>query len=354
MDIDAWIEECLPKHVRLTESILSIAKSLLETRGVEYLSISGRTKDANSIHEKVKRKKYKDPQSQVTDISGIRIIVFIESEIQNVSDIINQSFNVDMKNSSNKDDGLSSDQVGYRSVHFVCDLGPKRAELPEFEGLCDLKFEFQIRTVLQHAWAELAHDRSYKFRSVLPKDIQRRLYLHAGLLEIADKGFSDISREIDAYTAEVIEDYRIGNLDLEINSITLRNFIEDWARSNDYPLETIKDETHFQNLIDELKAFGATKIADIIKIIPENYAKKSKELAYYTNIYGLIRGWLIIKDIKKLKEEIRVNWTLYDPDSSEEEYEIYKYFSTPENYDAILTYAEAEKYDMEDDEEHNF
>lgn len=46
---------------------------------------------------------------------------------------------------------MSVDQTGYRSVHFVCDIGSARAALPEFNGLSGLKFEIQIRTVLQHA-----------------------------------------------------------------------------------------------------------------------------------------------------------------------------------------------------------
>ena len=286
----------------------------------------------------------------MTDISGIRIIVFIESEITAVSNIIKESFSVDLQNSSNKDDILSSNEVGYRSVHFVCDLGEKRAELPEFSGLCDLKFEFQVRTVLQHAWAELAHDRSYKFHSALPKEIQRRLYLHAGLLEIADKGFSDIAKEIDAYTNEIMDDHRRGNLEQEINSITLRNFVEGWARENKFHLEKFYDETHIAILIDELRGFDITKISQLNNVIPKSYAKISNEINYSTNLYGLVRDFLIIKDIRKLKEDLRVRWSFYDPESEQKELDLYKRLSTPENYEAIINYIK----DEEDGAEHNF
>ncbi|MBY5782669.1 GTP pyrophosphokinase [Rhizobium leguminosarum] len=353
MDIHAWIEDCVPKHERLTESATTIIKSLLEARKIDYLSISGRTKNKDGILEKIRRKKYKDPQFQMTDISGIRIIVFIESEVQKVSDIIKQTFIIDEKNSSNKDDVLSLNQVGYRSVHFVCDLGDKRAVLPEFEGLCELKFEFQIRTVLQHAWAELAHDRSYKFKAGLPKEIERKLYLHAGLLEIADKGFSDISREIDAYSAEVLEDYRTGNLDLEINSITLQNFIEEWAKNNNYPLERITNDALTPALIGELEYFGIKNISDINKIIPVNFADFCNNINYSTNIYGLVRGWLIIKNVKKLKEEVKVNWTIFDPgEPPGAELEIYKKFSSDDNYKNIVEYYNREKYGDDEDSEY--
>lgn len=285
----------------------------------------------------------------MTDISGVRIIVFIESDIQKVSDLIKETFNVDEKHSSNKDDVLSLNQVGYRSVHFVCDLGDKRAVLPEFEGLCELKFEFQVRTVLQHAWAELAHDRSYKFKAGLPKEIERKLYLHAGLLEIADKGFSDISREIDAYSAKVLEDYRIGNLDQEINSITLRNFIEDWAKENNCQLEDNSDDGQMPSLIRELRYFDICNIDQLKKIIPDNFSKVYKELNYETTIYGLIRDWLIISDVKKLKEELRVDWSIFDPDNPDNGLEIYRRFSNGENYRNIVEYLERERFSDNED-----
>lgn len=348
MDVHSWIDDCIPKHERLTGSAVTIISSLLDVRKIDYLSISGRTKNRDGILEKSKRKKYKDPRSQMTDISGVRIIVFIESDIQKVSDLIKETFNVDEKHSSNKDDVLSLNQVGYRSVHFVCDLGDKRAVLPEFEGLCELKFEFQVRTVLQHAWAELAHDRSYKFKAGLPKEIERKLYLHAGLLEIADKGFSDISREIDAYSAKVLEDYRVGNLDQEINSITLRNFIADWANENNCRLEHISDDGQMPSLIKELKYFDIQNIDQLKRIIPDNFANTYNELNYETTVYGLIRDWLIISDVRKLKEELKVHWSIFDPDNSDVGLEIYRRFSNPENYENIVEYMEKEKFSSEE------
>lgn len=38
-----------------------------------------------------------------------------------------------------------------------------------YEGLyC----EVQIRSLLQHAWAEIEHDRNYKFSGILPKELR--------------------------------------------------------------------------------------------------------------------------------------------------------------------------------------
>nr|MZG82510.1 GTP pyrophosphokinase [Photobacterium lucens] len=172
---------------------------------IDYLTVTGRTKDKKSALEKINRKSYKNPKSQMTDLSGIRIILYFESDINKVSELISDSFDIDFDNSLDKSKVLSKDQIGYRSVHYVCTLGQGRSNLPEYLELGELKFEVQVRTILQHAWAELAHDSSYKFSGTLPPEIERKLYLYAGMLEIADKGFDEISAQIDSYKKSVDE-----------------------------------------------------------------------------------------------------------------------------------------------------
>ena len=55
-----------------------------------------------------------------------------------------------------------------------------------FEGL---KCEIQIRSVLQHAWAEIEHDLGYKSELTIPKEVRRSFSRLAGLLELGDKEF---------------------------------------------------------------------------------------------------------------------------------------------------------------------
>ncbi|MGK1439229.1 GTP pyrophosphokinase, partial [Klebsiella pneumoniae] len=168
-----------------------------------------------------------------------------------MSDIITNCFNVDFNNSLNQDERLSVDQIGYRSVHYVCDLGPTRSALPEFEGLSSLKFEIQVRTVLQHAWAELAHDRSYKFSGKLPAEIERHLFLYAGMLEIADKGFDELSLKIDEYAKEINSKSQIRDFNYQLDSISLPAFVKAWADANDIGLESL-GKTEYDDLLHEL------------------------------------------------------------------------------------------------------
>ncbi|MCA0937566.1 GTP pyrophosphokinase [Vibrio alginolyticus] len=307
-----WADSIIPIQTRLTDSVMTILRNLLDNSDLQYLSLSGRTKNKQSLLEKISRKGYKHPEVQMTDISGIRVIVFLESDIEKVCNIIEGSFHVDEQNSLNQDERLSTNQIGYRSVHYVCDLGQDRTKLPEFTDFTTSKFEIQVRTVLQHAWAELAHDRNYKFSGKLPPEIERNLYLYAGMLEIADKGFNDLAIQIENHVKEVHHKNAEGDLDYTLDTLSLRQFVENWASKNKLEVSEPYFKSDFSDLILELEQFGIKNAKDLNAIIPENYAAIVKELAHETTIFGYVRDWMLIHDWRKFIQEVSFNWVLAD------------------------------------------
>ncbi len=325
-----WIAKELGSYERLTGVVVTLVESLLKVRGIDYLAVSGRTKNIQSALQKIDRKGYKDPAKQMTDLSGTRIIVYFESDVVKVSDLISQVFNVDKKNSLNRDDLMSVDQTGYRSVHFVCDIGSARAALPEFNGLSGLKFEIQIRTVLQHAWAELAHDRNYKFSGKLPRDMERQLYLYAGMLEIADRGFDGLSSQIDSYVENLQAKSKEGDLSSPIDSISLQQFVEEWRKKYEYPLEDSMKQD-IGELVSELSQFSVNNLFELNKIIPENFSEKAKKIHYTTNIYGLVRDWMLIHDWRRFLSDVSFNWAI-DPTETAIFYEFLSRQATEEMF----------------------
>jgi ppGpp synthetase/RelA/SpoT-type nucleotidyltranferase len=222
-----WYESQRPTYDLLSNTVKNTLESLIKNAGIEYLNITFRAKEIDSFVEKINRKTYTNPTEEITDLAGIRVITFIESDAIKVNKLIKKSFKVDESKSLDKSDELGIDKFGYRSFHFICGLGEERCKLPEFEIFKDLICEIQVRTVLQHAWAEIEHDRNYKFAGDLPKQIKRRLHLLAGLLEIADGEFNKLSGEIDNYSENISEKFKSGNLDVEINSITLERYFKE-------------------------------------------------------------------------------------------------------------------------------
>jgi putative GTP pyrophosphokinase len=334
---EEWIEENLPKQQRLTDAVIIIIENILKSENIEYLSVSGRTKTKKSVVEKIKRKGYKKPAQELTDLSGIRIIVYFESEIAKVSDVITRAFNVDTENSLNQDDRLSIDQIGYRSVHFVCDLGKERTLLPEFVGLSDLKFEFQVRTLLQHAWAELAHDRNYKFSGKLPPDIERSLFLYAGMLEIADKGFDELSDKIDKYVEDVHQQTKTGEFNYELDSISLPELVESWCESQNIELIKMNPKAEFNDLLNELNAIDIKTASQLNEIIPKKYADVVKGGGNKSTIFGYVRDWILIKDWRKLLQNVDINWIIAGD-------QIYRHFFDEEEFRAFKN-----EFDWEED-----
>jgi putative GTP pyrophosphokinase len=291
-----WLEETLARHARLTPAVTGLLENILSRHEIEYLNITGRTKNIGSAEEKIRRKKYTNPAKQMTDLSGIRVITFLETQVNAISELIRSTFDVDETNSLDRASDLGEDRIGYRSTHFVCTLGSIRRELPEYNSLSDLKFEIQVRTVLQHAWAELAHDRSFKLGTGLPTKIQRKLNLYSGMLEIVDGAFDEIAREVDEYKLAIENKTPTQLADTEINSLSLDRYARELSKQHQIELETVEIP---DDILAEFKAFGLNKIGDLRRIADDDTLQVIKDRVENENIIGLVRTLMMYRDIDK-------------------------------------------------------
>jgi putative GTP pyrophosphokinase len=176
-----------------------LIRRLLKDR-VQFHSISHRIKSKPSTRQKLitGASKYTGIQA-LTDLLGVRIITYYSDEVDAVATIVEKEFSVDKKNSVDKRALLDPDRFGYLSLHYIVQLRKDRSQLAEYASFSELKFEIQIRSILQHAWAEIEHDLGYKSEAAIPRDIQRRFSRLAGLLEVADDefyGFAEIGQSI--------------------------------------------------------------------------------------------------------------------------------------------------------------
>ncbi|HGN1344210.1 TPA: GTP pyrophosphokinase family protein [Pseudomonas aeruginosa] len=182
----------------------SIESILIQAIGdIKIINISKRVKTDKSLAEKLikKQSKYNDV-SEITDIVGIRIITLFTDDVDKVAKIIESEFELDMENSIDKRKSESPDKFGYISLHYVVKMNQTRASLPEYKKFTGLKAEIQIRTSLQHSWAEMEHGLQYKKETSLPYKIKRQLSSLSSLLEIADSQFVLLKN----YEADYIEE----------------------------------------------------------------------------------------------------------------------------------------------------
>lgn len=299
--IEKWYDDNLNDYNNFCNEMRNVIEKIIKAENIPFQSITSRTKEKQSFLDKCERKSYKNPQIELTDFAGVRIIAYFNSDVVKICKLIEREFSIDKDNSGNKADNLKKDQVGYLSVHYIVKLNDNRVNLPENKRYKDMKFEIQVRTLLQHAWAEIEHDRNYKFRGVLPPEIQRRFYLTSGTLEMVDREFQCLSDEIDKYSNEVKQKTSQGNLNVTIDSTSLfeymsKKFHEPWVDP------TLHD--HDKIIINELHNFGINTLKDLEKIIPSDYEEAySKCGAQSSNFIGILRDIMIINDYKKYFEK---------------------------------------------------
>lgn len=309
----AWYEDNRPRYASLANIIGATMRTLLQNEHIDVVDVTYRAKTIPSFAEKVRRKRYDNPQSEMTDLAGIRVVTLIERDIDRVSRLIQSSFHVHPDSSIDKSLDLGADRFGYRSVHFVCDIGGARETLPEFAPYAGLPFEIQVRTALQHAWAEIEHDRSYKFSGELPSKLKRRFHLIAGLLELADREFSSLTEELETYTAEVQAQADAGNLEIELNSTSATEFLRvALGKSLNAPhVATIRLD---QKAILELRRFGVDSISKFTLLLNDEFLAAEKDID--TTAIGLVRDAMMYADVDRYFDRVwKGSWQGWEEDS---------------------------------------
>ena len=107
-----------------------------------------------------------------------------------------------------------------------------------------------------------------------------------------------------------------GDFDIEINSISLEEFIYSWAEGASFSIKKgLPSKRDFRDLVSELNDFGIKTVLELMEIIPENYVEKANEINYSTNVYGLVRDWMLLHDYKRYHKDVNYNWVILEPEN---------------------------------------
>lgn len=293
-DVEKWYDKNKALYEQFSQDIEEIITKILRTKNIPYQSICHRVKEKESYLNKSRNEKYTNPIEQITDVSGIRIIAYTNQDVVSICKILQDEFCIDEGNSENKADILETDKVGYLSIHYILQLSEKRLGLSEYKVYKNLKCEVQVRTLLQHAWAEIEHDRNYKFAGVLPNEIKRRFYLVAGVLELMDCEFDKLSKDIDEYAKSMRKAVSKGDYNLGIDSKSVEQ----------YMLKKFDDNSNIEScriseqVVEELLKFGYRTIQEIEDDLNSHEIAFKRKRTYV----GLLRDLMIINDCKKYFE----------------------------------------------------
>ncbi|MBF7045777.1 hypothetical protein IY974_04265 [Campylobacter volucris] len=201
-------EKILIKYIdQLLENAINEGKIKLDKNAIELKS---RTKTIESFKGKIsrddKKSKYKDPINEVTDLVGIKILLTSLKDEHEVYELLKLELkdNIDWENSIDKTKDIKKQRkFGYLGRHLVISYNDKMLKLIgeeddyDSKNFSNLKAEIQIKTLLQHVWAEVEHKARYKAGEELDDDKKRYFDRLAALIEVADDLFKDLIEETE-------------------------------------------------------------------------------------------------------------------------------------------------------------
>ena len=266
----------LPLFQETEKRLHETLKKTFQDAGLLLASIESRVKAENSLAGKLELKgaKYKS-LSDITDIIGLRVITYYTDDVDKVASAVERLFTIDWENSVDKRKIHEIDSFGYLSLHYVCS--------------CDgfpYRFEVQMRTILQHAWANMDHDTGYKSGVEIPKRYYRNMSRLAGMLELIDDEFSKIRIEITDYRRRVQNLVASGNLnEVPLDGDTFRSYLDlkPFDILNKRIAKVNQAEIHEVSLMPYVMVFkqlGLKTLGDLDRMKKE-YSEGSYQIACY-------------------------------------------------------------------------
>ena len=274
----AEYQENLPRFRETEAQVTSRLREALSEMGLLVAAVESRIKTEASLKGKLDLKggKYHS-LADLTDILGVRVITFYIDDVDKVASAIDRLFTIDWENSVDKRKLHEIDSFGYLSLHYICSV-------PGFP----YRFEVQMRTLLQHAWANMNHDTGYKSGVEIPRLYLRNMSRLAGMLELIDDEFSKIRSEISDYRRRVQALVASGNLDeVALDGDSFRSFLEmgpfsilnrKIAAINQAEIE----EVPLMDFLAVFKLLGCKTLGDVASLI-----KKFSDAAYQIACYQI-------------------------------------------------------------------
>lgn len=236
-------------------------------------------------------KSYQDPYNQIEDKVGTRFVVLLIEDIKLINGIITSSnlWTYDACKHFDEDKEREPLLFTYQSVHFI--LRPKNALIVDGCNITtNIPCEVQIRTLLQHAHAELTHDAIYKAKRAVQPKVHRTVAKSMALIETTDDFFNEVSLQLNHGPIEELG--IVSKLDALYFSST--GIVSKTQKSILTILDEFEDLVN-DKLIDSIETY-IHQTPEVVEIIKEKYA----EGALYKQSTVLLLYWMLKRKRKKL------------------------------------------------------
>jgi ppGpp synthetase/RelA/SpoT-type nucleotidyltranferase len=168
MNIDEYERTGRAAYASLAATIAAILTAAIKIEGGYRLQqVARRAKDPVSLRKKLQQRGIEGTvnlEADIKDLAGCRIVFYTNSDVTRLinSGLIERNFEViEVKLHHPRREAEEAAEL-YISNHYLAALRPERVALPEYANLAGMRCEVQVQTILNHAWAEMAHDTVYK------------------------------------------------------------------------------------------------------------------------------------------------------------------------------------------------
>lgn len=285
-------QEFCTRYPNAAADFLGAIEDVLSDAGLTYDHVTARVKEWRSLRSKSRKRRpdgtlmYPHPWQDIHDLIGVRVTTYHSTEIPRIIEALTEVFEVRRSVDKTAQTRVSG-SFGYGSHHLILRVPPAQVT-PVLQAYAGREFEVQIRTVLQHAWAEFEHDIRYKRRGntgKLAPEVDRAFTLAAGLIELADQQFDLIAAQQSATDTTAPID-----LDVKFTAETLPGIIA-LLHGNTIPQSRLE---HYHWLEELLHAHGLTTVAQLTELMSPANLEQVKTALHYTFQPGQVR---IIDDL---------------------------------------------------------
>ncbi len=237
----------LDVYQKLSLDVNDIINTLLEVHHIKISNMAIRIKSEEALRNKAMYKNKYAHLDEITDILGVRIITLFENDVDTILELLENTFEVCEIVDKRKKEKSNRIEFGYNSLHVIVKFTDSRCQLVEYQKYQDIRFEIQLRTVLQHAWAEVEHGLGYKSFYEPPMSVKRKLNRLAATLEILDEEFENIRYDITLYNQSFDKVEKI--LKTDINKDSLIAYVNNSEFLNRI-VQRVAEEQHYKIIKD--------------------------------------------------------------------------------------------------------
>jgi ppGpp synthetase/RelA/SpoT-type nucleotidyltranferase len=201
-------------NVQLTLMSELESPQLLRYSGANIYHITSRIKTLDSITAKLQRRGIaldEEGLDKISDIVGARIVCMFQEDLERIHHYLSScgSFKLSRKPQAYIWDGMewiTPDEFiierkssGYGAIHYIAQFS--KEHIGENNPSSAIKFELQVRTLMQEAWAALEHSVGYK--NNIPDRIRGYFDSAADLLGLIDRAFQRLKQESNRLQREI-------------------------------------------------------------------------------------------------------------------------------------------------------